>query len=84
VAVGVNARDLASFAVDLSGAEAVIGRVPAGVPVVAESGIETRQDVERLAAAGADFVLVGTSLARRSDPEAAVRALVGVLRIGRD
>ena len=83
-AVGVNARDLASFAVDLSGAEAVIGRVPAGVSVVAESGIETRQDVERLAAAGADFVLVGTSLARRSDPEGAVRALVGVRRIGRD
>ena len=82
-AVGVNARDLASFAVDLSGAEEVIGRVPPQVPTVAESGIETRQDVERLAAAGADFVLVGTSLARRSDPETAVRALTGVRRIGR-
>jgi len=79
-AVGVNARDLATFVVDMRAAESVIGRVPAGVSVVAESGIETRQDVERLAAAGADFVLVGTSVARQDDPEAAVRALTGVKR----
>jgi len=79
-AVGVNARDLTTFKVDLRGAEAVLARVPPEIPVVAESGIEERKDVERLAAAGADFVLVGTSLARRSDPEAAVRALAGVER----
>lgn len=82
-AVGVNARDLTTFAVDLPGAERVVARVPADVPVVAESGIEGRDDVERLAAAGADFVLVGTSLARRGDPEAAVRALIGVGRVRR-
>jgi indole-3-glycerol phosphate synthase len=79
-AVGVNARDLTTFKVDLRAAEAVVARVPPDIPVVAESGIEERADVERLAAAGADFVLVGTSLARRSDPEAAVRALAGVQR----
>lgn len=82
-AVGVNARDLATFTVDLRAAEGVVARVPADVPVVAESGIEGREDVERMAAAGADFVLVGTSLARRSDPEAAVRSLTGVGRVGR-
>jgi len=82
-AVGVNARDLATLAVDLRAAEDVIARVPAGVPVVAESGIEGRGDVERLAAAGADYVLVGASLARRSDPEVAVRVLAGVRRTGR-
>jgi indole-3-glycerol phosphate synthase len=82
-AVGVNARDLTTFTVDLRGAENVVARVPAEIPVVAESGIEGRGDVERLAAAGADFVLVGTSLARRSDPETAVRALTGVGRIRR-
>ena len=82
-AVGVNARDLGTFAVDLRAAEDVVARVPAEVPVVAESGVEGRRDVERLAAAGADFVLVGTSLARRSDPETGVRALTGVGRIGR-
>jgi indole-3-glycerol phosphate synthase len=82
-AVGVNARDLASFTVDLRAAEGLVARVPADVPVVAESGIEGRGDVERMAAAGADFVLVGTSLARRSDPETAVRALTGVGRVAR-
>ena len=82
-ALGVNARDLSTFTVDLRGAESVVARVPQGIPVVAESGIEGRGDVERLAAAGADFVLVGTSLARRSDPETAVRALTGVGRTGR-
>ncbi len=82
-AVGVNSRDLATFAVDLSVAERLVARVPAGVPAVAESGIETRADVERMAAAGADLVLVGTSVARRDDPETAVRALVGVPRQGR-
>ncbi len=82
-AVGVNARDLATFALDLRAAAGVIAQVPADVPVVAESGIEERGDVERLAAAGADFVLVGTSLSRRSDPETAVRALMGVGRVQR-
>src|SRR5216117_2468863 len=79
-AIGVNARDLATFAVDLRGAEAVIRDVPSTVVVVAESGIESRADVERVAAAGADFVLVGTSVARQRDPEHAVRALIGVQR----
>jgi indole-3-glycerol phosphate synthase len=83
-AVGVNARDLTTFTVDLRGAEDVVARVPRDVPVVAESGIEGRGDVERMAAAGADFVLVGTSLARHDDPETAVRALTGVGRIRRD
>lgn len=79
-AIGVNARDLSTFAVDLRQAEAVIRQVPATVAVVAESGIENRADVERVAAAGADYVLVGTSVARHHDPESAVRALTGVKR----
>ena len=79
-ALGVNARDLATFGIDMRGAVKTISRIPAGVVVVAESGVERRDDVERFAAAGADLVLVGTSVARQSDPEAAVRALVGVKR----
>ena len=82
-AVGVNSRDLATFAVHLSAAERLVGQVPPEIPAIAESGIETRADVERLAAAGADLVLVGTSVARTDDPAAAVRALVGVARRGR-
>jgi indole-3-glycerol phosphate synthase len=82
-AVGVNSRDLATFAVDLGGAERLLASVPAPVPAVAESGIETRADVARLAAAGADLVLVGAAVARASDPAAAVRGLGGVVRSGR-
>ena len=80
VVVGVNARDLDTFVVDLRAAEETVRRIPPEVTVVAESGIETHEDVERLAMAGADFVLVGTSVARQTDPEKAVRALVGVKR----
>src|SRR5438094_2681655 len=76
-ALGVNSRDLATFTVDLALAERLLARVPPGVPAVAESGIETRADVARLAQAGADLVLVGTSVSRTDDPAAAVRALVG-------
>jgi indole-3-glycerol phosphate synthase len=79
-ALGVNARDLSTFAVDMRAAERIITEIPSGVTVVAESGVERRADVERYAAAGADVVLVGTSVARQSDPEDAVRALVGVKR----
>lgn len=79
-ALGVNARDLSRFTIDMRAAEQIIGRIPAGVVVVAESGVERRQDVERYAAAGADLVLVGTSVARQNDPEDAVRALIGVKR----
>lgn len=82
-AVGVNSRDLGTYAVNLDVAERLVAAVPRTMPAVAESGIETREDVERLARAGADLVLVGTSVARTNDPEAAVRALVGVPRTGR-
>jgi indole-3-glycerol phosphate synthase len=81
--LGVNARDLDTFVVDLRAAEVLLGRVPPEIPVVAESGVETRADVERLAAAGADFILVGTSVARQNDPEKAVNALTGVKRRNR-
>lgn len=82
-AVGVNSRDLATFAVDLGRAERLVAQVPNGVPTIAESGIATRADVERMALAGADLVLVGTSVARTDDPAAAVGALTGVARRGR-
>ena len=82
-AVGVNSRDLATFTVDLAAAERLVALVPGAVPVIAESGIATRADVERMASAGADLILVGTSVAGSADPGAAVRALTGVQRMGR-
>jgi len=82
-ALGVNSRDLGTFTLDRARAERLVASVPSGVHVIAESGIETRGDVERLAAAGADLVLVGTAVARTRDPRAAVAALVGVAKTTR-
>ena len=79
--IGVNARDLTSFAVDLSLSERLVGEIPDGRVAVAESGIRGESDVRRMAAAGADAVLVGGWLMRQG-PEA-VRELVGVPRGGR-
>ena len=82
-AVGINSRDLSTFTIDLEAAERLVASAPPGVVIVAESGIERRQDVERVAAAGAELVLVGAAVARSADPAAAVRALTGVPRVGR-
>ncbi len=81
--IGVNSRDLTTFRVQLEGAEAVLRAVPPDVTAVAESGIATRSDVERVAAWGADAILVGTALARAPDPATRVGALSGVDRRGR-
>jgi indole-3-glycerol phosphate synthase len=78
--VGVNNRDLDSFEVDLASGERVLRAVPRHLVAVSESGIESRADIERLAAAGADLVLVGTALVRLADPRTAVHALCGVPR----
>lgn len=79
--IGVNARDLTSFAVDLSLSERLVSQVPEDRVAVAESGIRGEADVSRMAAAGADAVLVGGYLMQQG-PEA-VRELVGVPRGGR-
>lgn len=73
--VGVNQRDLVTFAVDTDRAVRVAGAIPEGVVAVAESGIGGPDDARRLADAGYDAVLVGESLVRSADPAAAVRAL---------
>jgi len=78
--VGINSRDLDDFTVDLTVIERLLPGVPAEVTVVAESGMENRRDVERLARAGADAVLIGAAVTRSDDPRAAVAGLVGVPR----
>jgi indole-3-glycerol phosphate synthase len=82
--VGVNSRDLDTFAVDLTTIEATLGEVPSGVVAVAESGLGCREDVLRVAGWGADAVLVGTALAGAPNPKGAVADLTGVERRGRD
>jgi indole-3-glycerol phosphate synthase len=73
--VGVNNRNLSTFAIDLAFSERVIPRMPAEVIKVAESGIRTAADAARMRAAGADALLVGESLMRAADPGALLRDL---------
>lgn len=79
--VGVNQRDLFSFEVDTRRAERVAGSLPAEVCKVAESGIRSRHDVDLLAAAGFDAVLVGETFVRSEDPTASVADLAAVARL---
>jgi indole-3-glycerol phosphate synthase len=74
--IGVNNRNLRDFSVDLGASERLSQQIPNGALRVAESGIKSRQDVERLRAAGFDAFLVGESLLRQNDHAAAVRHLV--------
>jgi indole-3-glycerol phosphate synthase len=74
--VGVNNRDLRSFAVDLAVTERLAPLAPPGALLVGESGIFTPADVARTAAAGARAILVGESLMRQADVTEATRALL--------
>lgn len=74
--IGVNARDLATFEVDLDASLELIEKIPAGRIAVAESGIRGAADAARAGEAGADAVLVGGWL-MKGDPFGGVEALVG-------
>lgn len=74
--IGVNNRNLQDFSVDLATSERLGALMPADVIRVAESGIKTRADVDRLRAAGFHAFLVGESLLRQNDRARAVRELV--------
>jgi indole-3-glycerol phosphate synthase len=75
--VGVNNRNLHDFSVSLETSLALQPHIPAHVTMVAESGIHTPQDVNRLAQAGVDAILVGEALVTAPDISAAVRSLSG-------
>ena len=73
--VGINNRDLQTLETNLSPSLALLPLVPPGHVAVSESGIFTREDVERVVAAGAHAVLVGEALVRAGDVAAKVREL---------
>lgn len=62
--IGINNRNLATFAVDLAVTETLSEEVPAGVVLVSESGIKTAEDLARVKACGVDAVLIGEALMR--------------------
>jgi indole-3-glycerol phosphate synthase len=75
--VGVNNRDLRTFAVDLQHSIELLPRLPPPAVKVAESGLRSAAEVERLRQAGFDAFLVGESLLTAADPAAKLRELVG-------
>ncbi len=75
--VGVNNRDLRTFVTDLNHTIRLREHIPPECLLVGESGIHTREDVERLAAAGVNAILVGESLMIQPDIGAAVDRLLG-------
>jgi len=74
--VGINNRDLRTFEVDLETTARLRPLIPTEVILVAESGVHTRADVARLAAIGADAMLVGQALVQAPDIGHKVRELV--------
>jgi indole-3-glycerol phosphate synthase len=76
--IGINNRNLANFEVSLETTERIRPMIPDGITVVAESGIFTAADVERLVQANVDAILVGEALVTSEDIGAKVRELSGM------
>jgi indole-3-glycerol phosphate synthase len=74
--VGVNNRNLRSLKVDVQASEELIGRMPAGVVTVSESGLRTSADLARLKARGYSAFLIGERLMIEPDPGAALKELL--------
>jgi len=75
--IGVNNRDLRTFAVTLETSLRLAEEIPAGVLTISESGIRSPEDIQRLRDAGFDAFLVGEHLLKSASPGAALRALIG-------
>lgn len=75
--IGVNNRNLKTLEVDLSMFERIVHVLPDSVVKVAESGIHSPFDALRMRRAGADAILVGSSLVKDANPAAAIRAMIG-------
>jgi indole-3-glycerol phosphate synthase len=73
--IGINNRDLETFAVTLDTTFKILPHVPPGMPVVSESGIFTGDDTARLKNAGVSAVLVGESLVRTDNVAGCIREL---------
>jgi indole-3-glycerol phosphate synthase len=75
--IGINNRDLRDFTTDVQRTFSLLDEIPAGVAVVSESGIAAPSQLRELEARGVQAVLVGETLMRAGDPEAALHELRG-------
>jgi indole-3-glycerol phosphate synthase len=75
--LGLNNRDLTDFSVDIERTYELLADVPAGKTVVAESGFSSREQLDELERVGVDAVLIGETLMRAPDVEAATMELTG-------
>jgi len=83
--IGVNNRDLRTFEIDLGTAERLASKIPSGVLRIAESGIQSGDDIRRLRACGYNAFLVGESLMRANDAGAKLaEMLVEAADVSRD
>ena len=73
--IGMNHRDLQTFQIEPGLSEKLLPYIPAGKLVVAESGIQTAQDVQRMKRLGVHAVLIGEALMLAPDPAAKIREL---------
>jgi indole-3-glycerol phosphate synthase len=76
--LGINNRNLSDFSVDVDRTYELLSDVPAGKTVVSESGFSTREQLDELERVGVDAVLIGETLMRAADVEAAVRGLTRI------
>jgi indole-3-glycerol phosphate synthase len=76
--IGVNNRNLRTLAVDVDASYRLAAKMPAGVVPVSESGLQSRADLDRLAAAGYRAFLIGERFMTDPDPAAAIQGLIGV------
>ena len=76
--VGVNNRNLRTLAVDVEASYRLVSRMPPGIVAVSESGLQSRQDLERLSAAGYSAFLIGERFMTDPAPAEAIRQLIGI------
>jgi len=76
--IGINNRNLGTFEVDIETTARLIKFIPYDRIIVSESGISTRQDIDRIKSAGADAALIGEAIMREDDYAAKLRELAGV------
>ena len=80
--IGVNNRDLRDFKVSLQTSLDLIQEIPENAVAVSESGLHSREDLERLQSAGFDAFLIGERLMKQADPAAGLKELLGTVDAG--